>query len=691
MFTNGSKGMLDKIHLVYECGLCLWTLATFIVSAPGINEKFLETTMVKSLFTCQGIMDEKTCREVLTYEIFYRLFLVITVYHFILAFILLPNFPAIREHLHNECWVFKLLSLAAISIGALYIPQHSYFIVYFSYVVLIGSSLFIMFQFFLWVDLAEALGAWVTEQQEKGSKRKTSFKVMLVLLICNSYLLLAVSLGTVAYILVVASTQNCIWNDIFIVLILGASFISFGITWHPRIRTNIQTSAVILPCAVVIFHSVFVMVLALTIQGGRGCNLEGTFLSRQKISTRVHLKSIIALSLMHTAIVYECLRSSRDSFTLGLLKDTKTDEENLSYSYSAFHFLMSTGSMYTLATLTNWYGPIINRFSQNDKSSLVGLQADWKPAQIVTITTSCIPLLLYISFIIYAILTLDPHIQSQVLSGGSIYLPLEPKAGCEVESKNTFSPHANRKNYVESIRNGALASSDEILRVGKSEQDYPSQKQGTNLLVRCERVRDTSVFFYHFPREICQSYYGGRNGSNACTVIAVLIAKAFCCGNLDLPETDLLDESWINLYRSCIAEGNRLYDMVINLKKQGAIYLSVEDVVEEFGDMLQIKNLGFSLPVSFVSETETATVSYQLERLRKFNEKSAVIFIKDSRSGVFLFFKDGPLLFADSHPYGSGGALLVCSSNVNELVMYLAEILRVTSLKGLGALSPIYF
>lgn len=119
MFTNGSKGMLDKIHLVYECGLCLWTLATFIVSAPGINEKFLETTMVKSLFTCQRIMDEKTCREVLTYEIFYRLFLVITVYHFILAFILLPNFPAIREHLHNECWVFKLLSLAAISIGAL--------------------------------------------------------------------------------------------------------------------------------------------------------------------------------------------------------------------------------------------------------------------------------------------------------------------------------------------------------------------------------------------------------------------------------------------------------------------------------------------------------------------------------------------------------------------------------------------
>lgn len=98
--------------------------------------------------------------------------------------------------------------------------------------------------------------------------------------------------------------------------------------------------------------------------------------------------------------------------------------------------------------------------------------------------------------------------------------------------------------------------------------------------------------------------------------------------------------------------------------------MSIEDVAEELGNTLQIKNLGCSLPVSFVSNTETATIRYQLERLWKLNERLAVIFIKDSRSAVFLFDKGGPLLLADSHPYGSGGAMLVCSSDVNELVMY---------------------
>ena len=55
-------------------------------------------------------------------------------------------------------------------------------------------------------------------------------------------------------------------------------------------------------------------------------------------------------------------------------------------------------------------------------------------------------------------------------------------------------------------------------------------------------------------------------------------------------------------------------------KRQGAIYLSVEDVVEELGNTLQVKNLGYSLPVSFVSETETATIGFQLERLQKLHE-----------------------------------------------------------------------
>lgn len=56
--------------------------------------------------------------------------------------------------------------------------------------------------------------------------------------------------------------------------------------------------------------------------------------------------------------------------------------------------------------------------------------------------------------------------------GGLIYLLLELKVGCEVESKNIFFFYVNCKNYVESIWNGVLVSLGEILRVGKLEEDY---------------------------------------------------------------------------------------------------------------------------------------------------------------------------------------------------------------------------
>ena len=700
--------MSARQRIVYESVLLMWTVVALVILAPGLKEKVLETSFIKAMFKCQSILDKRTCREILSYEMVHRLFLAISLYHFLLACSVLPNLPALRERLQNHCWIFKLVILLVAIIAALFIPQHSYFIVYFPYVAVIGGSLFLVFQFFLLVDIAETVVAWATAQQHQELKIKIPSRLLLYLLILKSFELFAVSFGIVAFILATTSTQDCTWNNIFIAFNLGACFISFGISLHPRIRLDLRPAVIFLPCAVVIFHSVFVMVVALSTQDNPGCNLERTFLSGMELRIGGNFRVIVALFVMHTTLFYECFRNNDNSFTLGLLRVTDMDkglteqedenEADLPYSYPAFHFLMLTASLYTVPTLTNWSGPVINRFSPSDKSILVELQIHWKPAQIVTMVTCCVPVLLYICFMIFAIVSREPQFHQQnVLSGN--YSSRAPEES--LKSINSFSPSTlNRESYYKNKQTNDtndeidLEAACEMLRAGNeraSKHDLSSQSYDENLVIRCRKIRNTSINFYHFPREISQSYYGGRNGSNACTVIAVLIARTFCCGSIKPQQTESLKDSWINFVSSCIAEGNRLYDMLINSKKQGAIYLSVEDVVEELGNTLQVKNLGCSLPVSFVSETETATIGFQLERLQKLHERLAVIFIKDSRSGVFLFDKDGPLLFADSHPYGSGGAMLVCTSDVSELVMLLAEILHMVSLEGLGTLTPVYF
>ena len=702
--------MSKRTRAIHESVILLWTMMTFILLAPGIKEKLLETKFIRGMFKCHTILDNKTCREILSYEIVHRIFLAVALYHFFLACSLLPNVHEFRERLHNHCWIFKLIIFAGFVVGAFFIPQQNYFILYSSYTALIGGSFFLVFQLCLLVDFTETLVELAgTKQEQSKCKRSSSFIKLLIIL--KSFDLFVFSFGIVGYMLVTTSTEDCTWNDIFIALNLGACFIAFATSLHPRIRPNLQPAAIFLPCAAVTFHTVMLLVTALSTQDNPGCNMEATFLSAKDLLIGFNLRIFLACLVMHLVMFYECLRSNENSFMLGLVssvnvenrqqKDNAEIRNESPYSYSAFHFLMFTASLYTLLTMTNWYGPVTNRFPASDEVILIELQAHWKPAGIVSMVTCFVPVLLYICLMIYAItrkesLTLSE--QAQSLTGQYSNIPQEQELKSQISTPIEKGYDEMRKSNVSnldySIDEVDLSVARKILKSDYECEDkryFSSQSYTDNLVVRGKTIRNTSVNFYHFPREICQSYYGGRNGSNACTLIAVLIARAFCYGDVELQQTTILTETWVNLFSSCIAEGNRLYDVLIKSKQRGALYLSVEDVAEEFGNALQIKNLGCSLPVSFVSETETATILFQLERLRRRNERLAVIFIKDSRSGVFLFDKDGPLLFADSHPYGSGGGVLIFASILSELVSLLADILQLVSLEGLGTLTPVYF
>ena len=72
-----------------------------------------------------------------------------------------------------------------------------------------------------------------------------------------------------------------------------------------------------------------------------------------------------------------------------------------------------------------------------------------------------------------------------------------------------------------------------------------------------------SSIIWFFPSQISQSTLYGRNGSNACTFIALLLAKFYFLHKtaLSLTQYMSLPLNWINLFMNCISLGNHIYDL----------------------------------------------------------------------------------------------------------------------------------
>ena len=96
------------------------------------------------------------------------------------------------------------------------------------------------------------------------------------------------------------------------------------------------------------------------------------------------------------------------------------------------------------------------------------------------------------------------------------------------------------------------------------------------------------VFEYSFPFEFSQSSIAGRNGSNACTFIALCFGKLFVQQKLPLPVNSNLN-SWIAALHYAIIKGNDTHDALFD---NDAVNLSVQEAVEMAGDECGVHTLG---------------------------------------------------------------------------------------------------
>ena len=67
-----------------------------------------------------------------------------------------------------------------------------------------------------------------------------------------------------------------------------------------------------------------------------------------------------------------------------------------------------------------------------------------------------------------------------------------------------------------------------------------------------------------FPSSVSQSTIGGRNGSNACTIIAMFTGNLFLKSSLPFVSSNRILPQWTATVVNCILDGNALYDMVFD-------------------------------------------------------------------------------------------------------------------------------
>ena len=193
---------------------------------------------------------------------------------------------------------------------------------------------------------------------------------------------------------------------------------------------------------------------------------------------------------------------------------------------------------------------------------------------------------------------------------------------------------------------------------------------------------------FKFPPEISQSTIGGREGSNACTLIAVQFGACCLRNNLDISLFwDKLPQIWSESFINAICDGNSLYD---ELYADTAVYLDVEDVVNAVGTECGIQST--SLEFGFTNADDYSDlIDHVQQSLTK--DRYGVLIGCDRSVGIFVK-QNGICALIDSHQTTgqNNGAVIAMSSSFRFLIAEYVKMLNsVNCVLHLGTLTWIEY
>lgn len=168
------------------------------------------------------------------------------------------------------------------------------------------------------------------------------------------------------------------------------------------------------------------------------------------------------------------------------------------------------------------------------------------------------------------------------------------------------------------------------------------------------------VFCWRLPCTISQGTYKGRNGSNACSLISLLIGHIFCKTKTQLPtKQSALPDDIIAVVCCSMELGNRVYDLCRdNLPSR---FLSVQEAASVLETWLSctVRNV---LPVRLQDPHEKSTMSGQLKLAMASHDSSTSFLIINEKTSFFLTTSNEEVMYIDTHSHPSCGAVVVLST-----------------------------
>ena len=191
----------------------------------------------------------------------------------------------------------------------------------------------------------------------------------------------------------------------------------------------------------------------------------------------------------------------------------------------------------------------------------------------------------------------------------------------------------------------------------------------TNVAVHSQKLSN-SLSIFSFPANVAQSTVGDRQGSNACTIIAVRFGDYCKEQNLDISLLwSQLPNVWVDSFVNAICDGNALYD---ELYGDTAVYLDVDDVVNDLGQECHVQSA--NQMVGFTSAHEYCDLVDQISSAMHASTSTLYGVLIGCQKSVGLLVKtNGLCAIIDSHQHvttNSGGVIIMANHPKNAILEY---------------------